>query len=220
MRRFLFPALFLAVAPVAAEELRYTINWPSGLSLGEGTLESGASGSGGLKASLKLEAAVPGFPFADQYRSAASPAFCSAEFERSLIHGKRQSSEKTVFDAAKGTARRATAGGGSSQFATGDCARDALTFLFFLRREMAQGRMPPQQTVYAGAAYQVKVEFKGTHPLKIGEAREDADLLLVSVKGPKSDFSFELWMGRDAARTPLMVRAPLPVGVLSLELVR
>jgi hypothetical protein len=220
MRRFLFPALLLAVAPVAAEELRYSINWPSGLSLGEGTLESGASGSGGFKAALKLEAAVPGFPFADHYRTAASPAFCSAEFERSLTHGKRVSSEKTVFDAAKGTARRATAGGGSSQFATGDCARDALAFLFFLRREMAQGRMPPQQTVYAGAAYQVKVEFKGTHPVKIGEAREDADLLLVSVKGPKSDFSFELWMGRDAARTPLLVRAPLPVGVLSMELVR
>jgi hypothetical protein len=40
------------------------------------------------------------------------------------------------------------------------------------------------------------------------------------VKGSKSDFSFELWMGRDPARTPLLVRAPLPVGALSMELVR
>jgi hypothetical protein len=66
----------------------------------------------------------------------------------------------------------------------------------------------------------VRAEFKGTHPLRIAETREDADLLLVSVKGPKSDFTFELWMGRDAARTPLMVRAPLPVGALSMELAR
>jgi hypothetical protein len=80
--------------------------------------------------------------------------------------------------------------------------------------------VPPAQTVYAGAAYQVRVEFKGTYPLKLGEAREEADLLLISVKGPKSDVSFELWMGRDPARTPLLVRAPLPVGALSMELVR
>ncbi len=220
MRILRFFALLVAVLPVSGEQLRYSINWPSGLSLGEGILESGKSDAGGLTASLKLEASVPGFPFADQFRSAASQAFCSVEFERNLTHGKRKSTEKTTFDAAKGAARRATVNGGSSQFATGACARDALAYLFFLRRELAQGRVPPPQTVYAGAGYQVRVEFKGTHPLKIGDAREDADLVLVSVKGPKSDFSFELWVGRDAARIPLLVRAPLSIGVLSMELVR
>ena len=80
--------------------------------------------------------------------------------------------------------------------------------------------MPPAQTVYAGSAYQVRVEFKGSHKLKVGDAYEDAELLLISVKGPKSDFSFELWTARDPARTPLLVRAPLPVGSLSMELVR
>ena len=141
-------------------------------------------------------------------------------FEKDLTRGKRKSREKTAFDTGKGTATRSTTGGGSSQLATGACPRDALAFLYFLRRELAQGRVPPAQTVYAGAAYQVRVEFKGTYPLKLGEAREEADLLLISVKGIKSDFSFELWMGRDPARTPLLVRAPLPVGALSMELVR
>jgi hypothetical protein len=169
---------------------------------------------------LKLEAAVPGFPFVDRFRSLATAAFCSLEFERDLTHGKRKSREKTSFDVEKGTAKRTTVGGGSTEISTGACPRDALAFLFFLRRELAQGRVPPSQTVYAGAAYGVRVEFKGTHPLKIGERREDADLLLISVKGPKSDFSFELWMGRDVGRTPLLVRAPLPAGALSMELVR
>jgi hypothetical protein len=219
MRRIL-PVALVLVAAARGEQLRYSINWPSGLSLGEVELTSGKTEAGALEFSLKLEAAVPGFPFADQYRSLASASFCSAEFERDLARGKRKSRERTAFDAGSGTAQRTTVGGGSSEIRTGACPRDALAFLYFLRRELAQGRVPPAQTVHAGAAYQVRVEFKGTYPLKVGEAREEADLLVVSVKGPKSDFSFELWTGRDAARTPLAVRAPLPVGALTLELVR
>jgi hypothetical protein len=220
MPRIPIVALILAGLPAAGADLRYNINWPSGLSLGEGQLTDSKTDSGALEVTLKLEAAVPGFPFLDRFRSLSNAASCSLEFERDLTHGKRKSREKTSFDGAKGLAKRTTAGGGSSEFQTGDCPRDALAFLFFLRRELAQGRVPPLQTVYAGAAYQVRAEFKGTHPLRIGETREDADLLLVSVKGPKSDFTFELWMGRDTARTPLLVRAPLPVGALSMELVR
>jgi len=219
MRQLLLIA-FTLIAAARGEDLRYSINWPSGLSLGEGQLTSGKTDSGALESALKLEAAVPGFPFADQYRSLASAAFCSTQFERDITHGKRKSREKTVFDGGKLTATRSTTGGGSSQLTIDACPRDALAFLYFLRRELAQGRVPPAQTVYAGAAYQARVEFKGTYPLKLGEAREEADLLLISVKGPKSDFSFELWMGRDAARTPLLVRAPLPGGALSMELVR
>ncbi|MBI4873684.1 MAG: DUF3108 domain-containing protein [Acidobacteria bacterium] len=219
MRRLLL-ASFILTAAACGEDLRYTINWPSGLSLGEGQLTQRKTEAGALESTLKLEAAVPGFPFAEQYRSLASASFCSAEFERDLTRGKHKSREKTTFDAAKGSARRATAGGGSSELATGACARDALAYLYFLRREVAQGRVPSAQKVYAGAAYEVRVEFKGTYPVRIGEGREDADLLLMTVKGPKSDFSFELWLARDAARAPLVIRAPLPIGALSMELVR
>jgi hypothetical protein len=40
------------------------------------------------------------------------------------------------------------------------------------------------------------------------------------VKGPKADFAFDIFFARDAARTPLSVRIPLPLGVFSLDLVR
>jgi hypothetical protein len=43
---------------------------------------------------------------------------------------------------------------------------------------------------------------------------------MVSVKGPKSDFTVEVFYARDAARTPLLIRIPQPVGTLSMELVR
>jgi hypothetical protein len=42
----------------------------------------------------------------------------------------------------------------------------------------------------------------------------------VFVKGPASDYELEMYFERDAARTPLVIKAPLPVGNLSMELVR
>jgi hypothetical protein len=46
------------------------------------------------------------------------------------------------------------------------------------------------------------------------------DRVVVYVKGPKSDFSFETYYARDAARTPLLVKVPFSAGTFSMELVR
>jgi hypothetical protein len=42
----------------------------------------------------------------------------------------------------------------------------------------------------------------------------------VAVKGPKSDFSFEVFFARDPARTPMQIRIPLALGTFTAELVR
>jgi hypothetical protein len=46
------------------------------------------------------------------------------------------------------------------------------------------------------------------------------DHVNVSVKGPASDFTFEIYYARDPARTPLLIKIPVSVGTVSLELVR
>jgi hypothetical protein len=46
------------------------------------------------------------------------------------------------------------------------------------------------------------------------------DHIQASVKGPKSDWSFEIFFARDAARTPLLIRVPFTLGSFSLELIR
>jgi hypothetical protein len=46
------------------------------------------------------------------------------------------------------------------------------------------------------------------------------DHVLVSIKGPKSDATAEIFFARDAARTPLLVKVPLSLGTVSVELVR
>src|ERR1700761_1760448 len=83
---FLLSTLVLFAAPVAEstlpnETLRYSVNWPSGLSLGEATLRSFSShDTNGLERmhfEFDVDAGVPGFAVSDRFRSAASGNFCS-----------------------------------------------------------------------------------------------------------------------------------------------
>ena len=205
--------------PAADEDLRYSINWPSGLSLGEGHLQARKT-AGGWNFELTVEASVPGFAVVDRYRSATTAQFCSLEFEKETSHGRRKSSEKTTFDYRKSVARRVTAGGGKSDTPISACVHDALAFLFFARRELSQGRVPPAERVLAGAPYQVRLEYGGAQPIPLGDAKPEADRVIISAKGPNSDVSFEAFFARDAARTPLLIRCPFSLGLFSMELVR
>ncbi len=208
-----------AIFPFTEENLNYTINWPSGLSLGEAHLHARKAPEG-WQFDLALDAAVPGYKVSDRYHAIASPRLCSLEFQRDTTHGKRSSQEKTSFDYKKSLAKRSTLRGGKSEFPISPCARDALSFLFFARSELGQGRVPPEQPVYEGAAYQVRMEYGGTQPIKIAEKTEQADRVQISIKGPNSDVSFEAFFARDKARTPLVIRCPFSLGMFSLELVR
>jgi len=203
--------------PFSDESLSYTVNWPSGLSLGQAQLISKRSGDKWHFA-LSLDAAIPGFVVSDSYQSTTADDFCSVEFVKTFTHGRRKAGEKETFD--KGTATRQTLGGGKSEISAPGCARDALAFLFFLRRELAQGRLPGSQTIYFGAPYQLKLEYGGLQQIRVNDKPVEAEQLRASLKGPASENSFELFFARDDARTPLMIRAPFKVGTFSLELVR
>jgi hypothetical protein len=208
-----------ATFPFTEEHLNYTITWPSGLSVGEAHLHARKAPEG-WQFDLSLDAAVPGFVVADRYHAMATPQVCSLEFQKDTSHGRRRTQEKTTIDYKKSVAKRATVNGGRSESKIAGCARDALSYLFFARNELAQGRVPPDQAVLAGAAYQVRMEYGGTESVKVGDKRQEADRVTVSLKGPNSDVSFEAYFARDKARTPLVVRCPFSLGIFSLELVR
>jgi hypothetical protein len=220
------PALSAGVAknPMPkSETLHYAINWPSGLTLGEGTFTSALSGKDGAETwnfSVNLEAAVPGFTLKETAKSAATPGYCSIDIEKKWMRGKRLGDEKTTFDETKLTATRKTNKGGSSDISTPQCPKDALTFLFFLRKELAQGRLPVVQKIFYGAPYQASVVYKGTQKLHVGEENGDVDRLEATIKGPASEVTFEVFFARDTARTPIMVRVPLAMGKFTMELVR
>jgi hypothetical protein len=208
--------------PFQDESLAYSVNWPGGASLGEGRFAAKReklpdSSQQRWIFEFTLDASVPGIAITDRYRSVATSNLCSVEFEKESTHGPKKSREKVVFAQDRGTARRTTTSGGSSDLSVSPCAKDALAFLYFTRREMGQGRVATDPSIVFGALYQIRLEYTGEQAL--GKTTI-VDRLLASLRGPASTQSFEILFARDAARTPLVIRAPFSLGTFSLELAR
>jgi hypothetical protein len=231
---FRIAALLAAVAgfcsaqtgfPWQNETLRYTINWQSGLALGEASLGAHKNNSG-WEFEATVNAGIPGFAIADRIHSVTGPDLCSTELDRDFSHGGKKTREKTAFDQKARSAERTTLvpdGGtkpGKSTFDIPSCARDALTYLYYARMELGQGRVTPPQRVWLGSEYSVKTDYTGSQNIPVANKNTVTDHVVVSVKGPKSDFNFEVFFARDAARTPLQIRIPLTLGTFTLELVR
>jgi hypothetical protein len=224
MKFLIFGFLILSAS---AQSLRYTINWPSGLSLGEASLDTSRTHDQGAPKgpekwsfSLDIDASVPGFAVRDHYQSSAGGDLCSAQFDKKFVHGSHKTEERISFDQEHNTATRETQGGGKSDISLSGCGRDALTFLQFARNELAQGRLAPQQQVVFGSVYQVRLEFTGSQTIKVGDQSASADRIVATIQGPSSNLSVELFFARDAARTPLLAKVPLTLGTFSVELVR
>lgn len=218
------PAAEKSPAKNAGETLHYAIDWPSGLSLGDAqltsTLQKTESGASVWNYAFSIDAAVPAYRVTDHYQSQATEDFCSIELTKDYAHGQRHSNEKTTFDRENKTATRKTQGGGSTDISTSSCPQDALTYFAFVRHELSQGSLPPEETVYFGAAYQVRLDYEDSQPVAIGKDSIQADRLRVTVKGPAAEINFEIFCAQDQARTPLLVRIPLALGTFTMELVR
>ena len=214
------PAPALTGFPFTDETLNYSINWPSGLNLGEGRLQSKHTDAG-WSFEMTLDAGVPGYAVKDSYTAHANADFCSSDFSRQFLHGARKGGETETIDRSHETVSRVTLnGGGTSEFAIPDCIKDALTLLFYTRREMGQGRVPPAQQMLFGGLYQVTLDYAGAPMIKVADKQVQSDELVCSLKGASSILQFEIYFARDPARTPLLVSVPLAVGKFSLELVR
>lgn len=213
--------LLTAAAATAApreESFRYEVKWPSGLGLGEAQMKSTRDG-GRWVLEFQIEAAVPAFRVMDRYRSVVDDNFCSQEFEKEFEHGPRKGREKTTFTGGKG--KRTTAnGGGTSEFAVPACPRDALAYLFFVRDEVSRGRMPKPQKLYFGAGYDVRMEYGGAETAKVNDVPTESDKLQVNVQTANGTLDLVLFLARDEARTPAMVRVPFAMGNFSMEWVR
>jgi len=206
--------------PFTNESLSYTVNWPSGLTLGEAHMSATAQ-STGWRFELGMDASIPGFAVKDTYRSTSTVDLCSEFFSKDSVHGSRKSGETVTIDKDTSTATRAaTVGDGKSKTAVPDCVRDALTFFYYARREMGQGRVPRAQEIIFGAIYDGSFEYAGAETIKVGNKPTVTDKIVCHIKGPASDTQFDVYFDRDPARTPVSVRVPLPLGKFSLELVR
>src|SRR5207249_3998387 len=106
-----------------------------------------------------------------QYHSTANVDFCSGQLDKKTARGSRKNEERVTFDPSKTTAIRETVRGdktaGQTEMSVQSCARDALTLLQFVRKELEQGRLPSQQPAILGAAYQVRLEYLGSTSVRL-----------------------------------------------------
>jgi hypothetical protein len=208
------------VVPFASgERLVYEITWPSGLSLGEVEF-SAQSVTNGWQFQARVNATLPNFEIRDEYRATTDASLCSQELEKDAQHGSSRTRESVTFDQANRRARRNTMNGGESEFEVPPCARDGLTFLYVLRSEISRGRIPPPDDLNFGAQYQVSMTYAESRELEVAGEMLMSDRILVDLTGPASQRSFEIFFGRDSARTPLLIRIPFELGTFSLNLVK
>ena len=53
-----------------------------------------------------------------------------------------------------------------------------LTFLFFVRSELGQGRVPPPQTVLFGPGYPIQLEYTGRQSVAVSGVATDSDKVI------------------------------------------
>jgi Protein of unknown function (DUF3108) len=215
--------LLSAETPEAApfpsgEVLRYDIVWPSGLRLGEARFTAN-SNQAGWAFSADISANLPVLAIEDKYESKADFSLCAASFKKVVSHGKKKQNEEVTFYQDENRAlRRNLADSTTQDLTVPPCARDALTYLYSLRQELAQGRVPPPDDFNFGSQYQISVSYVETRAIESGGKTQQADRLLVDVTGGENPINIELFLAQDAARTPLLIRVPFELGTFSLKL--
>jgi hypothetical protein len=209
----------LAGFPFTDEDLNYSINWPGGINLGDAHLHAKHAGAN-WNFALTVDAGIPGFQVKDVYHSESTPDFCSTSFDRSAVHGPRTTQETETIDQSRWLASRVTKNGGQSDLTVPKCIKDALTFLFYARVELGQGRVPATQQMLFGGLYQMSLVYAGAPIIPVGGKQVQSDEILCTVKGTSSEFKFEIYFARDPARSPLLVKAPFAIGTFSMELIR
>ncbi|MBI4465228.1 MAG: DUF3108 domain-containing protein, partial [Acidobacteria bacterium] len=128
-------------ASLHGEKLLYRLLWPSGISLGEAVFQASSAGDQ-LHFRLDIEVQLPHLNLRDSFRSIATErGFCSIQFHQEIKEGTRSWEETIEFDRQNREARR-TRDGQTFTAAVPECARDPLTFFYFLRSQLAAGKVP------------------------------------------------------------------------------
>jgi hypothetical protein len=89
-----------------------------------------------------------------------------------------------------------------------------------LRQELGKGRVPPPDDINFGAQYQISLTYAESVEVQVGGEEVKADRMLVDLTGPASHRSFEVLVGKDSARTPVLMRVPFDLGTFTLKLLK
>ncbi|MBI4460204.1 MAG: DUF3108 domain-containing protein [Acidobacteria bacterium] len=200
------------------EKLTYRLLWPSGLNLGEAVLEATPSGQE-THFRMTVEISLPQFAIRNSTASvAAGEGLCSVRFREETGDGTKQWWEESVeFDQAAHEARR-TRNGETNTASIAECAQDPVTFLYYFRSRLAEGKPLETGTLFRGGSFEVRVRAAGTETVEFRGQSRPAEKFVVSYPSQGQEMSFELWVSTDAERVPVRMRVPSPLAVFTAEL--
>ena len=124
--------------------LHYNINWPSGLSLGEGDLIASVRRRG-LVIFVQSGRCSSGIHSFEAAKSTATATGLLNRVDKDVHARQAEGEEKTTFDSAKIDCHAQNESGRQVGTYPPPCAKDALGFPFLLRHELASGRLPQRR---------------------------------------------------------------------------
>jgi hypothetical protein len=198
------------------EKLVFEIFWPSGVSMGEATLEA-KSIKDNLYFWAVAEVGLPQGRILYKYSSIASSDLCSREYRQSVERPGKFWEEITKFDADAGKAT-VSRDGRSREVTAAKCSRDPLALLYYYRAQAGVGKSASSETLFLGAPLSLKIEAKGKEQIKIKQTQRRGDHYIIMYPSASGDRSLELWLSDSPAQTPIAVRLPLPLATFSAEL--
>ena len=203
----------------AGERLIYRLRWPSGITLGEAIFEVSRQGEE-LHFAVNLEARLPQYRVSYSFSSVATrETLCSLRYEQTLKEGTRNSEETIEFDQAAHRARR-TSNRQTTSVEIPECARDPLTFIYFVRSRLAAGQPAEPSSVHFGRSIPLRLEASGPERVNVLGTPRPAEKVQVNFPRGNSEPTIEVWFAPDDARTPLRVTLPTPLADFSAELER
>ncbi|MBI1956280.1 MAG: DUF3108 domain-containing protein [Acidobacteria bacterium] len=208
-----------AFRPLAhGEKLTYKILWPSGIRLGEAILEASPSGAE-THFQVTVEVSLPQYALRHITSSAAAgEGLCSLRFHQETGEGAKKWWEESVeFDQAAHEAHR-TRDGQTTTASIAACAQDPLTFIYYFRSRLAEGKPLDSGTLYRGGNFNVRVRAAGAATVAFRGQQRAAEKYVVTYPSQNQEMTIELWISTDAERVPVRIRVPSPLAVFTAEL--
>lgn len=220
----LFIAIMLLPALLQAQKLPWTdgekleldIFWPSGVAMGEATLEA-KSAKDNVLLTANVEVALPQGRILYRFSSTTSPELCSREFHQSVERSGKFWEEITRFNSETGTAA-VSRDGRTRDVPAGKCARDPLAYLYYYRVQAAAGKKPAGDSLFLTGPLQLRVQAAAKESIKINHVERQAERYQISYPMEEGSGMIELWLDGSPRQTPVAVRVPLPLATFSAEL--
>ena len=204
-------------APFEGERLVYRLLWPSGILLGEAVFEVTPQGDE-LHFEATLEARLPQYRFNSTFSAvAAREGLCSLQFHQKIEEGKETSEESMEFDQKAHRVRRIQ-GRNTTTATIPECARDPLTFLYYLRSRAAQGQAVESSRIHYGKEIALELDQDGTGTVAVGGVQKPGEKLEVRFPARNGERTVEVWFSSDPARTPFLFTVPTTLADFRAEL--